>query len=127
MFDDAGSVGHIFCFGRFRLSPQKRVLLSDSIPVPLGSRAFDILIQLVERHGELVSNEELIARTWPKTTVVQAKPGRSNERSTPRPSAMTIAAERYILNEPCSRISFRCETSPTSRSRSRSRPRTRGP
>ncbi len=38
-------------------------------PVRLGSRALDILIAFIERRGETVTNEELIARVWPKTYV----------------------------------------------------------
>jgi len=40
--------------------------------VRLGSRAFDILAALVERAGEVVSKEELIARGWPQTFVEEA-------------------------------------------------------
>ena len=38
----------------------------------LGSRAFDILAALVERAGEVVGKEELIARAWPKTFVEES-------------------------------------------------------
>jgi DNA-binding winged helix-turn-helix (wHTH) protein len=37
--------------------------------VRLGSRAFDILAALVERVGEVVGKEQLIAREWPQTFV----------------------------------------------------------
>jgi predicted ATPase/DNA-binding winged helix-turn-helix (wHTH) protein len=40
--------------------------------VRLGSRAFDILTALVERAGEVVGKEELIARAWPGTFVEEA-------------------------------------------------------
>ena len=39
-------------FGAFCLVPMQRLLLEASQPVHLGSRALDILIALVERHGE---------------------------------------------------------------------------
>ena len=35
----------------------------------LGSRALEILIVLLERRGELVSQQELIARVWPSVFV----------------------------------------------------------
>ena len=38
----------------------------------LGGRAFDILTALVERAGEVVAKEELIARAWPQTFVDEA-------------------------------------------------------
>jgi predicted ATPase/DNA-binding winged helix-turn-helix (wHTH) protein len=48
------------------------MLLEDGKPVRLGSRALLILVALVERAGELVSKEELIARVWPNTFVEEA-------------------------------------------------------
>jgi len=40
--------------------------------VRLGGRAFDILTALVERAGEVVGKDELIARVWPATFVDEA-------------------------------------------------------
>src|SRR5262249_11627623 len=59
-------------FGPFRLLPTQRLLLHEEVSIPLGSRAMDILIALVERPGELVSKEELMARVWPTTFVAAA-------------------------------------------------------
>src|SRR5215472_4971217 len=39
------------------------------VPVAIGSRALDILAALVERRGDTVSKEEIIAAVWPKTVV----------------------------------------------------------
>src|SRR5712671_7088424 len=60
---------HIFAFGPFRLLAAQRLLLEGDTPVRLGSRAFDILAALVERSGEVVAKQELIARAWPQTFV----------------------------------------------------------
>ena len=60
------------CFGSFRLLPLQRLLLEGSKSLHLGSRALDILIALVERPGELVSKDELMARVWPNTFVEPA-------------------------------------------------------
>jgi len=59
-------------FGAFCLLPTQRLLLEADQPVRLGSRALDILIALVERHGDLVTKKELMARVWPRITVVEA-------------------------------------------------------
>jgi predicted ATPase/DNA-binding winged helix-turn-helix (wHTH) protein len=59
-------------FGPFRLLPAQRLLLEGDKPVRLGSRAFDILIALVERAGELVGKDELVARVWPNTFVEES-------------------------------------------------------
>jgi DNA-binding winged helix-turn-helix (wHTH) protein len=59
-------------FGPFRLFPARRLLLHVDNVVPLGSRALDILIALVERSGELLTKNELMARVWPSTFVEPA-------------------------------------------------------
>jgi DNA-binding winged helix-turn-helix (wHTH) protein len=56
-------------FGPYLLAPSSRTLLKDGQAVPLNGRAFDLLLALVERAGEVVSKEELIARVWPCTVV----------------------------------------------------------
>jgi DNA-binding winged helix-turn-helix (wHTH) protein len=62
----------VFSFGPYRLLAARRLLLKGDKPVPLGSRAFDILTALVERAGQVVRKEELMARAWPKTFVDDA-------------------------------------------------------
>ena len=59
-------------FGTFCVHPKQRLLLEADQPVRLGSRALDILITLIECHGELVTRRELMARVWPGMTVVDA-------------------------------------------------------
>ena len=56
-------------FGAFRLLPTQQALLEKDLPVRLGSRAFEILVALVERAGELVGRDELTARAWPNVFV----------------------------------------------------------
>jgi DNA-binding winged helix-turn-helix (wHTH) protein len=56
-------------FGPFRLLPIQFLLLEGDEPVPLGSRALEILIALLERPGELISKQDLMARVWPDVFV----------------------------------------------------------
>jgi predicted ATPase/DNA-binding winged helix-turn-helix (wHTH) protein len=56
-------------FGPFRLAPTERLLEKAGLAVPLGGRALDILIVLVEHAGEVVGKRELIERVWPIVTV----------------------------------------------------------
>ena len=49
-------------FGPFRLVPTQFLLLEGDNPVPVGSRALEILIALLERRGELFSKKDLMAR-----------------------------------------------------------------
>src|SRR5262249_29829423 len=61
-----------FSFGAFRLLPAQFLLLQGDDPVPLGSRALEILIVLLDRAGELVSKQELMAHVWPNIFVEPA-------------------------------------------------------
>ena len=59
-------------FGPFCLLPTQFLLREGDKPVPLGSRALEILIALLERRGELVSKRDLMARVWPNVFVEPA-------------------------------------------------------
>jgi DNA-binding winged helix-turn-helix (wHTH) protein len=58
--------------GLFTLYPDQHLLHLAGEPVRIGSRALSLLIALVEKRGELVSKETLIARVWPETFVEEA-------------------------------------------------------
>lgn len=58
-------------FGRFRLLPRQRQLLADGMPVDLGTRAFDLLLVLLEADGLLVTKDELMSRVWPGIVVAE--------------------------------------------------------
>jgi DNA-binding winged helix-turn-helix (wHTH) protein len=55
--------------GRFRVLLRRRRLLADGVPVELGTRAFDLLLVLLEADGALVTKEELLNRVWPGIVV----------------------------------------------------------
>jgi DNA-binding winged helix-turn-helix (wHTH) protein len=59
-------------FGPFRLLPTQFLLLEGDRPVRVGSRALEILVVLLERPGQLVSKQELMARVWPDVFVEPA-------------------------------------------------------
>jgi DNA-binding winged helix-turn-helix (wHTH) protein len=52
-------------FGQFRVMVRQRQLFADGAPVELGTRAFDLLLVLLEADGLLVTKEELLSRVWP--------------------------------------------------------------
>jgi len=66
-----GSPERVISFGPFRVLPAQRLILEADKPLRLGSRALDLLIALVERPGEVVGKDELMARVWPSTIVVE--------------------------------------------------------
>lgn len=61
-----------FFFDRFELRPFARALLAGNQPVPLGARAFDILLALLQRAGHTLSKRELLDSVWPDMVVEEA-------------------------------------------------------
>ena len=51
-------------FGAFSLNEAERVLLKNGLAVPLGVKAFDTLLALVQRHGEIVERDTLVRLVW---------------------------------------------------------------
>jgi predicted ATPase/DNA-binding winged helix-turn-helix (wHTH) protein len=62
----------VYTFGDFCLLPGRRKLLLADQPIHIGSRAFAILVALVERAGRVVSANELTALVWPGIVVDEA-------------------------------------------------------
>ena len=59
-----------FLFGPYRLVPNRRALFAeDGHEVPIRSRAFDLLLALVERRDRVVSKDELLQLVWPGRVV----------------------------------------------------------
>lgn len=56
-------------FGPFELNFRQRTLLRDGQPIPLGSRAFDVLSVLAQRRDREVSKAELLDLAWPGLVV----------------------------------------------------------
>lgn len=56
-------------FGHFELHPAERVLRVQGVAVAVGSRAFDVLLALAQRHERLVTKQELLDLVWPGLVV----------------------------------------------------------
>jgi DNA-binding winged helix-turn-helix (wHTH) protein/tetratricopeptide (TPR) repeat protein len=74
-----------FEFGPFRLDSAKRVLWRAGEIVPLTPKAIALLLALVERRGDVVLKNELLARVWPDAAVEEAN------------LSVTVAALRKVL------------------------------
>ena len=85
--EPAGATRTEVSFGSFRLLRTQFLLLEGDKPVPLGSRALEILIALLERHGELVSKQDLIANPT------------SLKVTTTRPLTVTEVAFSILVND----------------------------
>jgi len=51
-------------FGRFQLRPAQRSLLANDQVVPVGARAFDVLLALIDRRDRVVGFDELFEIVW---------------------------------------------------------------
>ena len=104
-----------FTFGSFRLIPGQRMLLDDGKPLRLRSRAFDILVALVERAGETISRDRLTACVWPDTIVDE---GALRVHVAARRKALGDgrAGRRYVANSPGRGYAF---VAPVTRERAR--------
>jgi DNA-binding winged helix-turn-helix (wHTH) protein len=74
--DGLGSAD-ILLFEGFRLDRRSGVLFrldraGAAAPVPLGTRALDLLGLLVERQGELISKDVIMMAVWPGRVVEEA-------------------------------------------------------
>src|SRR5260370_17432919 len=58
-------------FGPFDLNVTERSLKKADEIIPLGARAFDILLALIDKAGEIVSKVVLIEKVRPDVTVVR--------------------------------------------------------
>jgi DNA-binding winged helix-turn-helix (wHTH) protein/Tol biopolymer transport system component len=51
-------------FGDFELDPRRRLLMRGGETVPLGGKAFDLLLALIENRDEVVTKEFLLETVW---------------------------------------------------------------
>ena|ERR1044071_2670906 len=56
--------GPTYVFGPFEMQPGECRLRCGCEPVPLTTKAFDLLTILLEQHGHLVYRDELMRRIW---------------------------------------------------------------
>ena len=54
----------VYEFGPFRLEAAQRRLLKNGIPIQLTGKAFDLLLLLVQNHGQLIPKEEIMQEVW---------------------------------------------------------------
>jgi predicted ATPase/DNA-binding winged helix-turn-helix (wHTH) protein len=84
-------------FGPFQFYRNRKMLLENGRVVRLGSRAVELLVALVERAGEVVGKNELMAYVWPDT-VVEENNLRVHIASLRKCLGEGQAGARYIVN-----------------------------
>jgi predicted ATPase/DNA-binding winged helix-turn-helix (wHTH) protein len=84
-------------FGPFTLAPAQQLLLDGDTPVRLGGRAMALLCALVERAGDVLSRDELVAKVWP-ATIVEETSLRVQVAALRKVLGEGQRGERYIVN-----------------------------
>jgi len=59
----------VYEFGPFQLDARRRLLVRQGRSIPLTPKALELLLVLVERHGQVVEKDELMRRLWPDSFV----------------------------------------------------------
>jgi predicted ATPase/DNA-binding winged helix-turn-helix (wHTH) protein len=97
--------GKILSFGPFELSIGNRLLINGAKIVPLGARAMDLLIVLVEQANQVVGTRTLIERVWPKRGAEQVSL-RVHISALRKALDQNDPGRRYIANVPGRGYSF---------------------
>ncbi|ABA73700.1 MULTISPECIES: ATP-binding protein [Pseudomonas] len=92
-------------FGPYAFHLRQRLILEGDRQLRMGGRALDILQVLVERAGQVVSKEQLIALVWP-TSVVEEINLRVHIAALRRALGEGENGQRYIVNVPQRGYSF---------------------
>ena len=102
--EPAGATPTEVSFGPFRLLRTQFLLPERDKRVPLGSRALEILIALLEHHGALVSKQDLMASVWPNVFVERAN--LTVHMSVLRRRCVTVGWESLHRQQPRTRLLF---------------------
>ena len=84
----------VYEFGEFRLDVMKRLLTRAGDLVPLYSKAFDLLLVLVQNSGRDLSKDELLEAVWPGQILEEAN------------LTVTMSVVRKALGEKASQPGF---------------------
>ncbi len=93
----------LYRFGEFQVDPVRRRLLRDGETIAVTSKAFSLLVVLLERHGQVIEKEELFRRIWPDTYVTEANLTQNisslrkalGERASDRRFIVTVPGQGY--------------------------------
>ena len=99
----AGLSDKLYRFGPFVLDPVLGRLQVDDEEVPLTRKTFAVLTVLVERHGQVVHKDDLLALVWPGTFVEENNLARCismlrkalRDRDGSREYVLTVAGQGY--------------------------------
>ena len=103
-------------FGPFLIDIAERVLRRDGETVPITPKAFDVLVALLEKPGQVISKEELLQKVWPDTFVEESNLS-YNVFALRKALGDSAENSRYIETVPKKGYRFRAGVSPQSPAR----------
>jgi DNA-binding winged helix-turn-helix (wHTH) protein len=89
-------------FGDFKIDSVQRVLTHQGELVPLTPKVFDLLLMLVEKHGQVVEKHQLLDEVWPGTFVEEG-----NLTQNISVLRKALGGQTVHSNDPSPRISIR--------------------
>jgi DNA-binding winged helix-turn-helix (wHTH) protein/TolB-like protein len=98
-------VAPVYRFGRFELDPDRRLLSAEQQAVPIGARAFDILIVLVRNRDRVVTKDEILETVW-RGTVVEENNLAVHVSALRRALGERASGDRFIATVPGSGYRF---------------------
>src|SRR5450432_3932913 len=102
----SGQHGKVLSFGPFELSIGNRLLTNGAKVVPLGARAMDLLIVLLEHANTVVGRKTLIEHVWPKKRGAEQVSLRVHISALRKALDQSDPGRRYIANVPGRGYSF---------------------
>ncbi|PSO24781.1 hypothetical protein C7G41_30680 [Bradyrhizobium sp. MOS002] len=99
-----------FKFGPYTLIPGRRLLFEGHDQIELGGRAFDILVLLVKRAGEVVSLRQILEQVWQDVAVddsnIRVQVGDLRRALSPKHQRfiVTIHTRGYVFVAPVQRL-----------------------
>jgi DNA-binding winged helix-turn-helix (wHTH) protein len=97
MTEKGTKTGWVISFGAFRVTRARRLVERNGEVVRLGSRAFDVLVFLLEHAGQVVSHRALLDAVWPGTYVEE---GSLRFQMAVLRKALGNGEASYIINVP---------------------------
>ena len=97
MANSGARASWVISFGPFRVARARRLVERNGEAVRLGSRAFDVLVHLLEHAGQVVSHRALLEAVWPGTYVEE---GNLRFQMAALRKALGGGDASYIINVP---------------------------
>src|SRR5262245_36979110 len=100
------NTGRRYSFGDFTLDLERGALLRGGAHVDLRPKSFEVLCLLIERHGRLVTKQELLDAVWGRVVVTEGSVAKClieirraiDDRA--QKSIKTVPRRGYIFDEP---------------------------